>query len=156
MFRCVEAPSTNAPVSLTPDDVEHLRLLSVFHYIVAAFQGLFASFPILHFLMGAFMVFGPLQPASRGGDRFAPALVGGFFMAFAGVWMLFGWTVAVCIVLAGRNLARHRRHTFCFVVAAVEAAMCMPLGTILGVFTILVLIRPQVKAVFEREAPASS
>jgi hypothetical protein len=37
---------------------------------------------------------------------------------------------------------------------AAIACLFMPLGTILGVFTIIVLIRPNVKALFEQSAPA--
>jgi hypothetical protein len=133
--------------SATIRDAEHLRLLSVFHYVVAGMQALFASFPILHFVMGAFMVFGPGMHA-HGQDRFPAALMGGFFMVFAAVWMLVGWSLAVCVVVAGKSLAQRKRYLFCLVIAGVEAVMCMPFGTVLGVFTIIVLLRPSVKAVF--------
>ena len=51
------------------------------------------------------------------------------------------------MVLAGRYLARRERYTFCLVVAGVEC-MFMPFGTVLGVFTIIVLSRPSVKDLF--------
>jgi hypothetical protein len=41
----------------------------------------------------------------------------------------------------------------CFVVAAIECIF-MPFGTVLGVFTIIVLSRPSVKALFQSEAAA--
>ena len=40
---------------------------------------------------------------------------------------------------------------FCFVIACL-ACMQMPLGTILGVFTIIVLARPSVKEMFDRSS----
>jgi hypothetical protein len=128
-------------------DAEHLRLLSIFHYVVAGFQAMFASFPILHLLFGVAMVFFPDRfGGGRGGGP--PAFVGWFFIVFASAWMLIGWTLAVCLVVAGRSLAQRRRHTFCLVVAAVVAVTCMPLGTVLGVFTFIVLLRPSVKQAF--------
>jgi len=59
-----------------------------------------------------------------------------------------GWTLAVCMLIAGRNLAKRRHHTFCLVVAAISCIF-MPFGTILGVLTIIVLMRPSVKGLFE-------
>jgi hypothetical protein len=38
-------------------DEEHLRLLSIFHYVVAGLAALFALFPIFHLILGLFMIF---------------------------------------------------------------------------------------------------
>jgi hypothetical protein len=44
-------------------------------------------------------------------------------------------------------LKRHTNYTYCLVVAAIEC-MFTPFGTVLGVLTIIVLVRPTVKALF--------
>jgi disulfide bond formation protein DsbB len=49
---------------------------------------------------------------------------------------------------AGRCLAQRRRYLLCMVVAGI-ACIFMPFGTALGVFTLVVLSRPAVKAAFE-------
>jgi hypothetical protein len=135
---------TNEP--LTQQDAEHLRLLSIFYYIVAGLQGLFACFPIIHFVMGGALLVGG---GVSGKDDTVPLMaMGGFFMVLAGALILLGWTLAGCVAFAGRSLSERKRYVFCIIVAALEAVMCMPLGTILGVFTIIVLMRPQVKAAF--------
>jgi hypothetical protein len=54
--------------------------------------------------------------------------------------------------VAGRSLAARKRYTFCIIVAAISCTF-FPLGTALGVFTILVLSRPSVKALFENPRP---
>ena len=64
------------------------------------------------------------------------------------VFFLTGWTLAVAMAIAGRKLAVRRSYTYCLVVAGIEC-LFMPFGTVLGVFTIIVLIRPSVKALFE-------
>ena len=46
------------------------------------------------------------------------------------------------------SLARRRRYLYCLILAGVMAATCMPFGTVLGVFTIIVLMRPSVKQAF--------
>ena len=110
-------------------------------------QGLFACFPVFHFLFGAAMVFFPekLGDVKGGGP---PAFVGLFFMALSGIWILTGLALAVCTIIAGRSLAQRRRYLFCLVMAGIEAATCMPFGTVLGVFTIIVLMRPSVRGAF--------
>jgi len=61
---------------------------------------------------------------------------------------------AVCLALAGRFLAQRRRYYYCLVMAGI-ACMFMPFGTVLGVFTIIVLLRESVKELFgEGEAAA--
>ena len=59
---------------------------------------------------------------------------------------------AVLVALAGSFIARTRHWTFCIVVAAVSCAF-FPFGTVLGVFTIIVLSKPDVKAAFDGPPP---
>jgi hypothetical protein len=131
-------------------DAEHLKLLSIFHYVVGAMMALFGCFPIIHLLIGLAMVSGKLGHA-KAGEPF-PALFGWAFVLLATGFILTAWTLAVCTVVAGRNLSRRRRYLFCLIVAGVMAATCMPFGTVLGVFTILVLMRPSVKQIFGVQA----
>jgi len=126
-------------------DEEHLRLLSIFHYVVAAFAAFFACFPIIYVIMGLVMLFRP-QSFGPSKDQ-PPAFVGMMITVIGAIMFLFGWAFAVCVAYAGRCLSRRRCYTFCMVMAAI-ACMFMPFGTILGVFTIIVLIRPSVKPLF--------
>jgi len=64
-----------------------------------------------------------------------------------------GLAFAVCLVVAGRKLAQQSGYTFCLVMAALSC-LVVPLGTVLGVFTILVLLRPTVKERFAAATPA--
>jgi hypothetical protein len=132
-------------------DAEHLRLLSIFHYVLAGVQALFASFPILHFLFGVAMVFLPKQLGAR--SNAPAALVGSALMLFTGTWMMIGWTIAICTAVAGRSLSQRKRYLFCLVMAGVMAATCMPYGTVLGAFTIIILLRPSVKEAFGVASP---
>jgi hypothetical protein len=142
-------PPAAEPGSLQPSDVEQLRWLTIFYYVTTALFGLVGCFPLIHLTVGLFMLFGPSNTGNTGP---APQLVGGIFIAAAVVIMAVAWSLAACQLAVARALDRRRRHTFCVVVAAVTAATCVPLGTALGVFTLLVLMRPQVKAAFGRPA----
>ena len=137
-------PPLPAPVAVaTAEDLSQLRLLAVFHYVVAAMTALFSLFPVIHLAVGIAMVTGTM--AGNDPDaRFA----GWLFIAFASVFILCGLALATAIAFAGRNLQLQRRHTYCLVVAGLSC-MLMPFGTVLGVFTLIVLLRPGVKALFE-------
>lgn len=133
---------------MNPDE-QQLNLLSIFHYVLGAIVGIFACLPILHLVMG--LIFLAAPPPTSGPNPPPPIFfkaMGGIMVAFAAMFILLGWTLAGCLVCAGRCLARRRNRTFCLVIAGV-GCLFMPLGTILGVFTIIVLMRPGVQAMFE-------
>jgi hypothetical protein len=128
-------------------DEEHLRLLSIFHFVVAGITALFALFPIIHLAIGLAIVSGALPPTD--GDE-VPAFFGWFFVLFAGTWIVIGLAFAGLIALGGRALRRRQHYTFCLVVAGL-ACLIMPFGTVLGVFTIIVLMRDSVKEMFREQ-----
>lgn len=135
------------------DDQDHLRLLSIFHYVVAGLAGMVACLPLIHLAVGIGFLTGRIE-GSQGSDDGA-RLVGGILVGIASVFLLCGWTLVGLLVLAGRSLAQHRRYTFCLVMAAISCAF-MPFGTVLGVFTLIVLLRPGVKQLFGVQGAASS
>lgn len=126
-------------------DQDQLRLLSIFHYIVGGIMAVFSCLPMLHIAFGVFMIAASGKPAASGSPP--PVFLGWIFVAVGGLVVLTGWAIAGCIIAAGRFLAAKRRYLFCVVVAAVEC-MFMPFGTVLGVLTIIVLMRDSVKALF--------
>ena len=122
-------------------DSDHLRLLEIGYYIVGGMVALFSCIPLIHLTLGIGILTGVI-PAD--GDA---ALLGGIFVAVALVIILAGWTIAGCLIGAGRSIKKRRRHMFCQIVAVISC-LWMPLGTILGVFSLMVLNRPSVKAQF--------
>jgi hypothetical protein len=131
---------------LSKEDEDWLRLLALGHYIIAGLQTLAGFLPSFHLAMGLWLLTSDVAKAKNG----TPALLfGGFFTLIAVTWMLLAWSLAACVLIAGRNLADRKRRTFCLVVAGIEAMLCIPFGTVLGMFTIIVLLRPAVRDVFE-------
>lgn len=135
------------PVQQQNPDTEHLKLISIFHYIVSGLAAFFACIPFIHFAIGLFMILAP-QKFGQGNNQ-PPAFMGWLFVVMASFFILAGWTFAVLVLIAGRFIARRKHYQFCFVVACVECIL-MPFGTVLGVFTILVLNRPTVKQLFNQ------
>jgi hypothetical protein len=134
------------------DDEKHLQLLTIFHYVVGGVTALFACFPCIHLGLGIAMVSGEF-PDNRGQPGPPPEIFGWLFIVIGSVGIIAGWAMAISILLAGRCLARRTRYMFCLVVAGIEC-LFMPFGTVLGVFTIIVLCRPSVKLLFQA-GPAS-
>jgi len=128
-------------------DNEHLRLLAIFHYVVAALMAAWGSFPIIHMVIGAAMVLHKL-PADKPGNAPPDEFIGWMFLLMGGAFVVVGWGMAIATAIAGRSLTQRRHYMYCMIVAGLMTALCMPFGTVLGVFTIIVLIRPSVKQTF--------
>ena len=127
-------------------DEEHLRLLSIFHYVVGGITALFACFPFIHLAVGIGLISGAFPTGP--GQESPPLWAGWLFIVIASVMIFIGWALAVAVLVAGKFFGRHDHYMYCFVVAAIECLL-MPFGTVLGVFTIIVLSRPSVKALFQ-------
>jgi hypothetical protein len=126
------------------EDEKHLSLLSIFHYVVGLLGILFGFFPVIHLIMGILLVTGKFD---KGGNNAPPRFIGVFFIVFPLLFMFGAWTFSACLIVAGNYLTRRKRYYFCLVMAGVSCTF-MPFGTILGVFTLIVLIRPSVKQLF--------
>jgi hypothetical protein len=130
---------------------DQLRLLAIFHGVLAGLTVLASLFPLLYVGLGAFFLRGEL-----GGPNPPPPFVGWFMVAFGLAFWLGIVAFAVMLGVAARFLARARHWTYCVVTAGLACAF-FPFGTALGVFTVVVLARPEVKATFEaRAGPAHS
>jgi hypothetical protein len=131
---------------IMPNDDEHLRLLAISHYIVGGLAALFSFFPLIYAAFGVFMLYASAHPQMQQGEP-PPPFLGWIFIGMGCFFFLVGETLATCIVLAGRFIARRLRYWFVFVTACVQC-LFFPFGIILGVFTIIVLSRASVKQLF--------
>jgi cytochrome c biogenesis protein CcdA len=107
-----------------------------------------ACIPLIHFFLGLALAAGWFPDTDPEGET-----AGRFIMGFAALFILSGWTLAVLIAFAGRSLQQLKRYTYCLIVAGIECIF-MPVGTVLGVFTIIVLMRDSVKPLFNGQRPA--
>ena len=175
-------------------DEEHLRLLSIFHYINSGIIAFYSSFALIYVVMGlmfagmAIAIPFDVQPTSADSERqesqaagpndsveqvptnsptddrtgeerrelakkanqAAAAMISIFGILFAVIGafvLLLGIAFATATFLAGRFLANRTHRLFCLVVACINC-LNLPFGTILGVCTLIVLLRPSVQALF--------
>ncbi|REJ70336.1 MAG: hypothetical protein DWQ31_01340 [Planctomycetota bacterium] len=135
-------------------DLEQLRLLSIFHFVAAAMIALVSLLPIFHLVIGIVFLVSASNPSPEvpAADVIAQRAIGSLFTFIAGMAILIGLTTASCVLVAGKCLARHCRYMFCLVTAGL-LCLFFPIGTVLGVFTILVLNRSTVRVLFGVDRP---
>ena len=133
----------------TSTDQDQLKLLTVFHYVLAGITAFFACIPLIHLTVGLVMLSSP--QAFGNAKEAPPAFVGWLFAGLGAFFFVCGQTVAVCLFLSARKLQRRTGYWFVFTTACVSC-LFMPFGTVLGVFTIIVLSRESVKGLFAGNA----
>lgn len=126
---------------------DHLNLLSIFHYVVGGIMFLCSCFPLIYVVLGVAMLVAP--ESMDGGKNPPPPGIGIFFMALGLVFALPGWALSVCVAISGKFIRQRKRYMFSFAIGAIQCIF-MPFGTILGIFTILVLNKGSVKKLYGR------
>lgn len=129
-------------------DADHLRLLSIFHYLGAGFAVLGLGFLALHYLFLHTLFENPDMWKNQRGAVPPPKE---FFALFKWVYIILGvWLVVsgVLNVISGVFLGRRVHRTFSLVVGFINC-IHIPFGTVLGAFTIVVLLRPSVREIYE-------
>lgn len=131
-------------------DQEHLRLLSIFYYVYAGLVACVSCFFLLTLFIGIGLLINPelLGPHSNDPEEISDLTM----VIFSGCVVLFGALFTTCLILVGRGLSRRKWFTFCIVFAGF-ICLLFPFGTILGVFSLIVLVRPSVRALFEGATP---
>jgi hypothetical protein len=132
-------------------DEEHLRLLALFHYISGGITIAFASlyiFPLgfIMFAMNNPEIFA--IPGGPEGLNDTPDQLLDFFAAFVGSFIAGGIAYGIVQIVSGRFMSRRRHRTFSFI-AIFPNILFIPYGTLLAIFTLIVLERPSVKALYE-------
>lgn len=148
-------PLATVPV-FSAQDADHLRMLSIAHYVVGGLIALFSLIFIIHIVLGISALTGNL-PLTSGGQPSSPAdqRVFGWTFTLIGCVIVFGGvTLGAFVAYAGRCLARRRRYLLCLIMAGL-ACLFTPIGTALGVLSLITLLRPQVKAAFDPAGTAA-
>ncbi len=125
---------------------EHIRLLAMGHKIMAAIIGFFSLFPLIHIGVGLAALLGYLDP-DESQDGFPMNLIGGIFVGVGALIMVSGMILAILVGIAGKRLKEYRGRTYCLVMAGILCAI-FPLGTVLGILSFLVLLKPEAECFF--------
>lgn len=128
-------------------DAKHLGILSIFHFVgavLALFGILFllAHYAIMHAVFNNPKLWEDQKQGPPPAQLFA--IFKWFYLVF-GAWFL---ASGVLNVISGFCLRARKHRTFSLVVAGINC-LHLPLGTVLGVFTIVVLVRDSVRELYE-------
>jgi hypothetical protein len=139
------------PLPPAPSDLrdrEHLKLLAIFHFVFAGLGLVGLGFLALHFALMS-TVFSSQDLWANSKEATPPPRE--FFSFFAWVYGVFAFvlvTGGVLNLLSGLWLRRRVNRAFSFVVAALDCLQ-VPFGTVLGIFTVVVLSRDSVRRLYE-------
>ena len=131
--------------ALPSQDAEHLKLLAIFHYVMAGFSILGLAFLALHywFMQSMFASSHTLESAHNA----PPPWALNFFTVFYLVGGLALVAAGVMNFLSAVYMGARRHRVFSLIVAGLNC-LSFPLGTALGVFTIVVLCRDSVRVAY--------
>ncbi len=124
-------------------DGQHLDLLVILWYVNMVFGLIPGIIGTVYLAMGSIFVWAPVKGSGSQEMMIPFALLGGigtFLLLVSAVLMGLSFFTA-------RSIRNRRNRTFVTVVAGLNC-LHMPLGTALGVFTLMVTQRPSVKALF--------
>lgn len=128
-------------------DADHLNLLSIFHFVGAGLALLAMLFLLGHYAMFHAIMDNPKMWENRKGTpppkEFFDVLK--WFYLIAGTWLLGS---GVLNVISGFFLRARKRRMFSMIVAGLNCVH-IPLGTVLGVFTLIVLMRDSVRESYD-------
>jgi hypothetical protein len=157
----------------TERDTEHVKGLAIAHYLLAGLSVLSAA-PFVLFSRGLSSmvaeVTGQLPsilekypdtvgldaPDAQGLDEFTSDALGMAQDLASAAWGLTIAGIALSLLTAagfwwiGRLLQKHRRWSLCYLTGWFEC-LAFPFGTVVGIFTVLVLSRPGVKRLFGQD-----
>lgn len=118
----------------------------MFYYIRGGICAVFSCFFVIYIVVGLAATAGLAFAHDKNAPPPAFGLIFVFFGSFA---VLCGWTWAGLQLYTGRCLAKRKNRMFCMVIAALSCLL-IPYGTLLGVFTLIVLQRSSVEQLFEQ------
>jgi hypothetical protein len=145
----------NTPPTLIPNsnsaDQDHLNLLSIFHFVNAGLSLMGGAFFVVFFALTGAMIHN--APHGAGPQNQPPPelipIMGLVILSMAALVLV----SAIANLLSGIFIRKRKHQVFSLVVAGFNC-LHVPLGTALGVFTFVVLMRDSVQKMY-REAGAS-
>jgi hypothetical protein len=138
----------------TPEITLHdLKVLSIGYYIQGGIVGCYTLFALAYMALIGFL-FSSTRNLRNGPDGMPPALIPILAIVF-GIVIFLCVACTVCTLLAGYWLA-HRRHRVFLLVVGALSCLAIPYGTVLGVFTFIVLGRPTAQKLFAEAFPPAA
>jgi hypothetical protein len=128
---------------------QSLDLVSIFHYVLAALIYLKGAFSFIFIGIGTIAMAGLLsdRPNDMHIGMLAIAMI---FYVGPMFFLCLTWTLATLVLIAGKRINKRTNLAYCQIIAGLEC-LCVPFGTILGIFTLITLTKSDVKDQFDTQ-----
>jgi hypothetical protein len=123
-----------------------LASLGRFHYVTAGLIAIVSCLPGI----GLWYAWKAMMAAALEPEPFIPVTM----VVIGIVCFVDGWILALLMLLAGSFIRKRKNRTFCLVVAAI-CIPHVPFASILGAFSVSILMRPDVEAMFDPASPGT-
>ncbi|MGB0579292.1 MAG: hypothetical protein ACPGVU_06285 [Limisphaerales bacterium] len=137
----MDTPPQIAGGGVSQNDAEHIRMLSVFHYVLGGLGIAVTVVTIFMIVAGAGFVSQANLP-----EEPPPVALAAFSLIFLGA-AAYSLLLAILNLLEGQALKSGGSRTLIYVVSALNC-LNVPIGTVLGVFTFIVVSRETVSGQF--------
>lgn len=134
-----------SPQTITPTDETQLGQLAVAFRVLGTLFAVCSNFAWIHFFIGIGVMTGSFGKTQKT-DPIGP-IFGAFFTIFAFCFIAGGITCGVLGWKVAKHLETRTNHKFCTIMSCIYL-LFQPLGTALGILALIVIGRPNVKAVF--------
>jgi GNAT superfamily N-acetyltransferase len=129
-------------------DVDHLKLLAIFHFVIAALSVVGVGLLFLHYTFMHSILTNPEVWKNQKNGAPPPeqvmAIFKWFYLFFGAVLIASGLTN----LISGLFIQMKKHRLFSLIIAGINC-LHFPFGTVLGVFTFVVLLRDSVRELYE-------
>ncbi|MDQ8200903.1 hypothetical protein QEH56_22240 [Pelagicoccus enzymogenes] len=136
-------------------DQDQLRLLGIFHLVLAGLSLIGLLFMLAHYLIMNTVMSNPEMWTKADTNNNLPPPEE-FFALFKWFYLFFGGAIVaggVGNLLSGIFIKKRKNRTFSLVVGALNVLQ-FPFGTALGIFTFILLLRDSVRELYETRGAA--
>ena len=133
--------------------MEHIKLLAIFSYVFGGLTALGGCMGFIYIILGSIFASNSklFVPLNGSGAQAMPPQFGWIFIVIGCLIIVVGWTLAGLNIYSGRSMQQRKRRVFSLSFFLVAGMNCVsfPLGTALGVFTFIVLLRDSVARMYQ-------
>ena len=134
-------------------DLEHLKLLGIFHYIWGALSLLGGIFIGGYFLVICVILMNNPPTSTSSEDSGTASMAGGILIGVGVILFLVVVVYGILTLMAGGKYRKHQGgYWFCFILAIVTLVIGGIPGIVLGIFSLMVLSRESVKTLFRGQS----
>lgn len=129
---------------------EQLKVLKIFHFVLGGLGIVLSFLPLIYVLMGT--IFYSMKddfPTDTGNpaDQL-PKIMSVVMMIVGFVGFVFGLAMAILTIVSGMRISTTTHRNFSIIIAAILCVF-FPFGTVLGIFTIIVLSKKEVIEIYQ-------